>query len=312
MTSIRSAAIVGLGLIGGSVARDLKARGIRVIGADRDPLVVAAAVDSGIVSAAAGPSHVGIEGTDVVILAVPVAQGPSLLREIAPFCGSARLVTDTGSTKGTILAAAEATEIAARFVGAHPYAGDHRSGWQAARRDLFTGARVFLVPGRSATDEAVRRAHEFWSLLGGIPEITTATEHDRLLALSSHLPHVLASAMARVLAASGIPRPELGSGGRDMTRLAGSSPEIWSAISTDNAPFIGQALDVLREELDRFATALRRTDAAELSRLFGAGRTWFEEDLPTVTGQHRPDVSRARQTSQGADGSEISASTSPR
>ncbi|MFZ2491427.1 MAG: prephenate dehydrogenase dimerization domain-containing protein, partial [Thermoanaerobaculia bacterium] len=153
------------------------------------------------------------------------------------------------------------------------------------------------VPSRSATDEAVRLAHELWSLLGGIPEITTAPEHDRLLALTSHLPHVLASAMARVLALNGIPRPELGPGGRDMTRLAGSSPEIWSAISADNAPFIGHAVDVLREELDRFAAALRGTDAAELLRFFDVGRTWFEEDLPTGIGPQGTEVSSIRQTS---------------
>src|SRR5689334_1718571 len=144
----KSATVVGLGLIGGSIARDLAARGVRVRGYDADRDQLNAAVRDGIVS---DPLDIDFDGAgaDVIVLAVPVDQAPSMLRRLARVARSARLVTDVGSTKTSIVSEARAIGLEGCFVGSHPMAGDHRSGWAASRRNLFDEALVYLCPASS-------------------------------------------------------------------------------------------------------------------------------------------------------------------
>jgi prephenate dehydrogenase len=276
VSSIRTAAVIGLGLIGGSLARDLAALGVRVLAADRDDESVDAAVGEGIVERRLGAGFSGVETAEAVVIAVPVDQAPPLVERIAPLCRNARLVIDTGSTKRSIVAAASATEVAHCFVGAHPYAGDHRSGWSASRRGLFTGARVFLVQA-SATEEALAAAHDLWRAVGALPETISAEDHDELLARTSHLPHVASSALALVLSAAGVSRRDLGSGGEAMIRLAAASPAMWTAICADNRVAIRDAVVSLRAQLDRVAGALDRGDMADLEAFFEEGRGWSSQ-----------------------------------
>lgn len=277
LNDVRHAAIVGLGLMGGSLARDFAARGIRVSAYDRDDGAVDDALAAGVVSQALDATFAGLADADVVVLAVPIDAAPALLARVAGQAAKARLITDVGSTKAQIVSAASALGLGARFVGSHPMAGDHRSGWGVSRPGLFEGARIYLSPTEEAEDELVRFASGVWSALGGCPLVLRAEDHDRKLAWASHLPHVVSSALALALAGAGVARDELGPGGRDVTRLAGSSPEMWTAIARENADAIDEALALAERELASFRAALRCSDAGAVRSRFAAARAWFEK-----------------------------------
>ncbi|HYW06792.1 MAG TPA: prephenate dehydrogenase/arogenate dehydrogenase family protein [Longimicrobium sp.] len=277
MSAFRTAAVVGLGLIGGSVARALAAGGARVLGWDRDPAAVRDAMAEGVVHGALAEGSDGIESAELVVIAVPVDAAGELLARLAPRLGGALLVTDVGSTKASVVRAAEAAGIGDRFVGSHPLAGDHRSGWGASREELFRGARVFLSPTTTATDAALRHAEALWRELGAATELIDAGEHDRRLAATSHLPQLVATALAAVLAGRGAGREELGPGGRDMTRLAGSSPEMWTAIASDNAEPLAAAVAELEHRLREIRAALDANDRPAVRRFLEDGKRWFGE-----------------------------------
>lgn len=280
MRELRSAVVVGLGLIGGSLARELAARGVRVSGWDRDADTLRAALREGGIHAALGSGLEGIGEADLVAVAVPVAAAVATLRTAAPHLHSARLVTDVGSTKRSIGAAAEALGIGGRWVGSHPLAGDHRSGWAASRRGLFRGARVFLCPGPSTGPDALALARGLWSAVGAEPETADAATHDQRLAWSSHLPQAASTALALALGGEGIPHAELGPGGRDMTRLAGSSAEVWTGIALDNAANLAAALAGAEAELRELRAALEADDQARVRRFFAGGVEWRRSAPP--------------------------------
>lgn len=275
MDEIGSVAIVGLGLIGGSLARDLASRGVAVRALDRDLAVVRDAMRGGIAEPWTDEDRV-----DAIVLAVPVLAAPTMLRRVVRRMEGVRLVTDAGSTKRNVVAAAEALGIGERFVGSHPLAGDHRSGWDASRAGLFDGARVYLTPTSSTSDEAMGTARALWERVGGRPEVIDAAAHDRRLAWSSHLPHLVSSALACALADAGIPRDDLGPGGRDATRLAGSSPEMWADIALANADEIAPALDAIIHHLTTMRTRLRGGNHAALQDILAAARAWHAEPRP--------------------------------
>jgi len=271
----KSATIVGLGLIGGSIARDLAAKGLRVRGYDADREQLDAAVREGIVS---DPLDIDFEGAgaDVIVLAVPVDQSPSILRRLARVARSARLVTDVGSTKTSIVDEAHALGLDGSFVGSHPMAGDHRSGWAASRQNLFVDALVYLCPTASVRTPVLEVAKHFWQWLGATPCLIDADAHDRQVAWTSHLPHLVSMALGLSLAGAGIERDALGPGGRDTTRLAGSSPDMWAAIATDNRAAIGEALASAEREMAGLRAALRSGDSTVLRERFAAAQAWFD------------------------------------
>jgi prephenate dehydrogenase len=268
-------AIVGLGLIGGSIAKDLAARGVEVEAYDPDAASLEAATRNGVVSRALDPTLATLRA-DAVVIATPVDAAIDVLRLLAQSNNASAMITDVGSTKGRIVAEAVTLGLSDRFVGAHPMAGDHRSGWPSSRRRLFVGARVYLCAPPGASAELVARADAFWRMLGGHPVSIASDAHDRTLAWTSHLPHVVSAALALVLDGAGVARDELGPGGRDITRLAGSSPEMWSAIAVENASAIDSALAAAEREVASFRHALARADADELRSKFAAARAWFE------------------------------------
>lgn len=273
---IRTAAVVGLGLIGGSIARDLAARGVRVLAWDHDGGAVRAAMQAGIAEAAFRDGPV-----DAIILALPVLAAPEMLRRVAEkmadHLDGVRLITDAGSTKRSILHTAEALGIGAKFVGSHPLAGDHRSGWDASREGLFADARVFLCRTSSTEDEAMRLASALWKALGARPEVVDAAEHDRRLAWTSHLPQLVSSALGGALAGEGIARAELGPGGRDLTRLAGSSPEMWADIAFDNADALLPALQAAEARLRDIRLAVANGSHAQVRDLLAEARAWHQQ-----------------------------------
>jgi prephenate dehydrogenase len=270
-----SVAVVGLGLIGGSIAKDLAARGVEVEAYDPDAASLDDAVRSGVVSCKLDAA-LTTSRADVVVIATPVDAAVDVLRALAKGSRRATLITDVGSTKGRIVAEAAALGLSDRFVGSHPMAGDHRSGWPAARPGLFSGARVYLCAPERTPAELVARADAFWRALDAHPMTIDATAHDRTLAWTSHLPHLVSAALALALDRAGVGRDELGPGGRDTTRLAGSSPEMWSAIAVENAAAIDAALAAAEQEVASFRRLLSRADAGELHSKFAAARAWFD------------------------------------
>jgi len=274
---IRSVAIVGLGLIGGSLARDLAARGVRVLGWDADAEGLRAAVSESVVHHPLADDLRDVDQADAVVLAVPVLAAAEVLRKLAPRLAGVRLITDVGSTKTSIVRAAEALGLGGRFVGSHPLAGDHRSGWSASRAGLFDGARIFLCRTRSTAGDAMLLASELWTGVGGRPELIDADLHDVRLAWTSHLPQVVSTALALTINQTGTPRGELGTGGRDVTRLAGSDPAVWADILLDNADALASALAMMGARLSALQRAVMSGDREQLRRLLVEARTWHQQ-----------------------------------
>lgn len=271
---MRSVGIIGLGLMGGSLARDLHAVGWRVLAAERDPDTLAAARDAGVVAGVLHPEATG--GLDLMVLALPVRAATEWVRNLAGVLDPASplVITDVGSTKRSIVAAMDAAGLGPRFVGSHPMAGSHESGWAAARADLFRGHRVWVCPTGASPPAAVAAVEQLWRDVGAEPQRIAPPDHDRLLALASHLPQVAATSLAGVLSRHEVSRDVLGPGGRDATRLAGSDPDMWTDILLDNSDHIAPALDALARELARLAGDIRTGDPGPVRRRMETGRAW--------------------------------------
>lgn len=267
-------AIVGLGLIGGSLARDLTARGARVLGHDRDPETVRHAMASGHLDAALGDDLAGIEDASWVILAVPVDAAAGLLDLVGSRARDAALITDVGSTKRHIVERAHRLGLA-QFVGSHPLAGDHRCGWGASRGGLFEGATVFVCPEERTDGAALTHARTLWEELGATVTCCSAREHDDRMAWVSHLPHVASFALALAVGGQGNRVADLGPGGRDAMRLAASSPALWRAIGLSNAEELSRAVTILEGELQQLRDALERGDGDALERRLARAAGWM-------------------------------------
>jgi len=280
---IRRVGVVGLGLMGGSLARALAARGVRVLGFDRDRNSLDAAVAEGMVHEPLDDSLAGVERADVVVLATPVAATARLLTRLGERLAGPALIMDVASTKRSIVAAAEAAGLGPRYVGAHPLTGSHRSGWGASRASLFEEARVFLCPSSSTTPDALRLAESFWRSLRAGVEVLDADTHDEQMAWRSHLPQAVSTALALTLRQANVARSALGPGGRDMTRLAGGDPDLWTGIVGDNAPAILQALDAMEQQLRYFRERLAAGEDG-VRECFSDGRDWFDgQPMRTLT-----------------------------
>jgi len=273
--------IIGLGLIGGSVA--LAARGIwpsgLVIGVDRNEVLERAVARHAIDVAASDLTIVS--EADVVILAAPVLQNIEILLRLPDYVDKPVIVTDVGSTKRGIVRAAATLPRRFTFIGGHPLAGSTHSGIEAARPDLFAGRPwLFAGAGGEASgeprEEALRRLFRFVQALGAAPHVVDAEAHDRLVAFISHLPQLAASALMQAVGdAAGEEGLALaGRGLIDTTRLAGSPAEIWADICTSNADEIGPAIDTLVGLLRQVRLGLQDREA--IARLFDAARRWRE------------------------------------
>jgi prephenate dehydrogenase len=275
-------AVIGLGLMGGSLARALHVRGVRVLGYDRDGTQLDAAVREGVVHEPLPCTLAGLATAEVVLLALPVDATIALLPRLAAKAAGARLVMDLASTKRSIVAAAEATGLGPRYVGSHPLTGSHRTGWGASRASLFEDARVFLCPAPSTTPATLRLAESLWRELRAGVELLDPAAHDDQMAWRSHLPHLVSSALAVTLREAGVRRSALGPGGRDMTRLAGGSLAMWSPIVDDNAAAIVDALAACEARLRDFREALESGDTAATRRFLQSGVEWFDGEPERV------------------------------
>ncbi len=262
-------ALVGTGLIGASIGLAATRNGTRVAGWDPDPAALAAAVERGAVSDPAADLGAAIAGAQLVVVAAPIGQLPAQVATVLAEAGDAT-VTDVGSTKSSVVAAAAGSP---RFVGGHPLAGSEARGPEHASAELFQGATWFLTPTAHTEAHRHRLVHGFVGELGATPVAIDADAHDRLVALTSHVPHVLANVVANQLGGARIEGhdPLLNAGGalRDMTRIAGANPRIWVDILLDNAEAVGAALAEHRRRVEQAETALAAGDAGFLARWIG-------------------------------------------
>jgi prephenate dehydrogenase len=272
-------AIIGVGLIGGSFALALKAAGAcnHVVGAGRNAANVKLAQERGIVDSIAPDAVAAAHGADLVLVAAPVAQFPKIFRDISSVLNPKTIVTDAGSTKRDVIAAARSGlgRKVAQFVPAHPIAGAEKSGAVAAAADLFRGKRVILTPLPENADSAVRKADAAWSACGARVTRMAPEAHDALLAAVSHLPHLLAFALVHGIAGRENPAElfSLAAGGfRDFTRIASSHPEMWRDICMANRDRLLQELSAYEDELLLIRKLLEAGDAAGLEKLFAEAR----------------------------------------
>lgn len=248
-----SVAVLGLGLMGGSLALDLRARGVRVIGWDR-PDVRRRARRRGLIDVAASSAGAAARQAELVVLAAPPTVNVRLLRGLARLGADGPTVTDLGSVKRPIVAEARRLGLR-RFVGGHPIAGSERSGMAAARAGLFDGRAWALTPAPGTSPRALRTVARLARALGARPvRQLAAAEHDRALAFLSHLPQVVAWALLAVAQGDPVARRHLalaGSGFRDMTRLARSPRGLWRQILAENSAEVARAARALRAALAR-------------------------------------------------------------
>lgn len=267
--------------MGSSLAAALRRRDLasRVVGYDLDPDTGARAMRLGLIDATAASAAQAVQDADLVVLAAPVGAMPQLLEHIAAGLGPSALVTDLGSTKADVMAAARAALGAAfaRFVPAHPIAGGERTGPEGADPDLFEGCTVVITAASETRADALARIEQLWRSCGARVARMDAAEHDRLLASVSHLPHVLAFALVAQIAGQPDAQRKLsfaGPGFRDFTRIAAGSPAMWRDIALANRAAIGQELRALVSLLQRVEQALAAGDAQWLQQLFDlASRT---------------------------------------
>lgn len=279
---VSSVLVIGLGLIGGSIASAARALpgDVTVYGVDTDSETLAYAVETHAVDAAAQPDQaissgwLGAGVVDLVVIATPAAAVPGWLTRLAE-AGFDGIVTDVASTKRGVMAAARRHPDALfSFVGGHPMAGSERSGIKAATSELFRGAYYVLTPMADTDAHAFSQVHEFVTALGARAISVPAEAHDEAVALISHVPHVTASALVALASArsgGGQDALRLAAGGfKDMTRVAAGSPDLWTGICLDNAEPLVTGLLELREVLGTFAQAVSDGDAEAI-------RSWLAE-----------------------------------
>lgn len=283
----REMAVVGVGLIGGSLALAARKAGLveTVAGVDADPAHREMALATGMVDRVTDRLTADLARADLVVLAVPVTGIAALLPEVARFANGSCLVTDVGSVKGPILAAGDAAFPDGRFVAGHPIAGRERSGPVAARPDLFEQANWIVTPSARTRADAVDRVAALWRGVGSSVVTMEAGWHDEVFATVSHLPHLVAYAlMDAVLGMTrGEERLKFSAGGlRDFTRVAASHPTMWRDIFLMNREQILRVLAAYREALAGLEAAIRDGDEEALTARLTRARTAQEE----IT--HRP------------------------
>lgn len=230
-------ALLGLGVVGGSLARALASldQGPVVLGWSPDPAERRAALAAGALSEAPERRSGALAGADLVVLAAPLEACRSLMADLAREADAEATIIDVASLKAPVAEAVRAAGITERWVGCHPMAGSEASGFAASSVLLYQGVRVWTTIAAPTAAPRERRVHALWRAVGAYPASIEALEHDRRMALVSHVPQLTAVALARVLLEAGIDVSELGPGGRDMTRLAESSPTMWHDL-LEHAP----------------------------------------------------------------------------
>lgn len=275
MKAIRQLTIIGVGLIGGSLARALREAGAvdEIVGAGRDEAHLQRARALGIIDRYSLDSAEAVRGADMVLLALPVGAMEAVMRAIKPQLSADAVLTDAGSTKGSVIEAARQAfgELPANFVPGHPIAGTEDSGVEASFAGLYRDHRVILTPTENSSADAVERVRALWQAAGAEVLEMDPEHHDRVLAATSHLPHLLAFSLVDTLAKMD-DKQEIfayaAGGFRDFTRIASSDPNMWRDICVHNEPALLAMLDRFEADLKRLREAIAHDDGDYLLEVF--------------------------------------------
>lgn len=278
--AVKTVGILGLGLIGGSLAKALRFRlGARhIFAVDKSPQSIKEAVDDGVIEAGSTEIDARILECDILFICTPVKTSMAFidkfLHSVKPGC----ILTDVCSTKGEIIDYINSLEQAPCFIGGHPMAGSEKTGYAAGSAHLFENAYYMLCPANSATQEAVAFLKEIIAGIGAIPVIMDAKEHDRITGSISHFPHVVASALVNLVQKTDTPDAKmqmLAAGGfKDITRIASSSPEMWENIVMSNKEQVVSILDSFTDLLGKFKEQLLKEDRQGIFSFFESSKLY--------------------------------------
>jgi cyclohexadieny/prephenate dehydrogenase len=276
---IEQLTILAPGLIGGSVARAVRARGVagRIVIWARKPETRRAVTEAKLGDCVVDTPEAAVKDSDFVVIAAPVDAIVSLTRQIAPYLSTGATVTDVGSVKSEIVREGQAALAGggAHFVGAHPMAGSEKTGWEYGNAALFASRTCFVTPRKDTDKRALKVVSNFWSSLGGNVVIVDPEAHDRIVAHISHLPQVVASVLCAFLSTQDPGWRDFAGGGlRDTTRIAASDPALWTRILEQNRPEVLKAVEGLRKELEGFESALKRSHWPEVTKRLERGRAY--------------------------------------
>ena len=277
MPRFNTVAIVGVGLIGGSIGLALRKRKLakRVIGIGRRRSSLTKAMALGCVSETTTSIARGVNQADLVVVCTPVEQIAQHVAQAAAHCPEGAILTDVGSVKAAIVRETEAAlaglDRDVTFVGSHPIAGGEKAGCEAARADLFVDRFAIITPNANTHPNAVKDVGLLWTSLGAHVKQMPPDDHDAVLARTSHLPHLLASVLAA--ATPGGLVSLTGPGWRDSTRIAAGDPELWRQVLLANVSHTLSALDDFERVLSRFRAALKTGDGKTLAELLQQGKT---------------------------------------
>lgn len=278
-------AIVGLGLIGGSLAGALKKSGnvTDVTGIDIDKGSVDYALEKKIIDHGYASTGDGVSGAEIIVIATNVGDIVKTARGIIPLARKGAVITDVGSVKGKIVKAMDRiTPGHLRFVGGHPIAGTENSGVKASRPQLFKGKRFIITPTSKTDPRALKKVSDLWKSAGAEVYKMDPQTHDLIFGFVSHLPHIVAYSLVDSIASAGDSETLFdfaGGGLRDYTRVAASSPDMWTDIFTENRVNALKAIRKFRKSLDKIETAIKKKDSGSLKKLLSRSARAKREDI---------------------------------
>jgi cyclohexadieny/prephenate dehydrogenase len=297
--TVRSVAIIGLGLLGGSIGLAIKERAGDIVttGYDREPETRAAARRLGLVGTVCESAGEAVAGADLVILCVPVGAMESAAREIAGHLPESAIVSDVGSSKKSVLDALAKALPNHAVIPAHPVAGTEQSGPEAGFSTLFADRWCIITPPDDAAQDAVDALSEFWTKLGSKVEIMDADHHDLVLAVTSHIPHLIAYTIVGTASdLEDVTRSEVikysAGGFRDFTRIAASDPVMWRDVFLNNKSAVLEMLGRFTEDLTALQRAIRSGDGEKLHELFTRTRAIRREVIDQGQDDSKPDFGR--------------------
>lgn len=279
MPLIQRMAVVGVGLIGGSLARVLREKNEvnEIVGIGRTEKNLRRAVELGVINSYSHDPREGVKGADLVFLSTPVCSIRKIVADIAPFLSTGCVVTDGGSVKGEIAEACESMMPEGTFfVGAHPIAGTEKSGVDASFSTLYSGKRCIITPTKNTDKSALEKVVKMWEIAGSDVVLMDTEKHDRIVAAISHLPHMVAYTL--VNAVEGYDRFDEGilkysaGGFRDFTRIASSDPSMWRDITLMNRDGILEMMDLYMKYFSRLRSMVEQRDGVALEKFFSESK----------------------------------------
>ena len=297
--TISRVAIIGLGLLGGSIGLAIKARGLTIAttGWDRDPEVRARAAERGLVGTVCDTADAAVAGADLVILCVPVGAMGDAARAIAPGLAAGAIISDVGSSKAAVAETLAKALPGACIIPAHPVAGTEQSGPDAGFATLFAGRWCIITPPEGCDPAALEALSDFWTQLGSKVELMDAAHHDLVLAVTSHIPHLIAYTIVGTASdLEDVTQSEVikysAGGFRDFTRIAASDPVMWRDVFLTNKGAVLEMLGRFTEDLTAMQRAIRSADGEALFDLFTRTRAIRRQVIEQGQDDERPDFGR--------------------